>query len=281
MADHNEADIDELIGMQLVAYDQASNLQRVMFWLAVGIAAIGIFLVFNTSHNVGFTLGAIALLLSMLSAYLSHKLNHFRTFAERVRKATLLTKGLGFSLSKFERQKIRSDFPGKVKTAQSRVDKEYFASKSQHGPKRLAEMLEESAFWSKHLLDISAKKTWLYVLFSCATTVGLLLGYIYFGHAKEASRDLKAIQAIMTGLTLLISRDFLGKALAYSGAERAVSDILLRLQTLKERNNADLLHDLYLVLGDYNSAVESAPLFLPGLHEKYKSKLNELWKKYI
>ena len=281
MESHNSAEIDELIAIQLIAYDDAARLQRAVFWLSILIAFVGVSLIFTDGDNVAFALGAFALCIAILSAFLTNKLGNLRAFAERVRKATLLTKGLGSNLSGFERRKIRSDFPGSEKAVESRVDKGYYASEAQPGPKRLAEMLEESAFWSKHLLKKSAGKSWLNFVLMSIVTVGIVLGYLQFGREQDASSNLKVIQVIMAGLTLLISRDLIGQALAYSGSERAVTDILARLQVLKARDESEILEDLFLVLGDYNSAVESAPLFLPGLYRKYESELDELWKKYL
>jgi len=281
MEKHNTAEIDELIAIQLIAYEDAASIQRQLFWLSFSVAIIGIFLIFLTHETTMLSFGFAAFLATIYSAWLTHKLGGIRAFAERVRKATLLCKGLGSKLSDHETRLIKTEFPGKITKVLSRVDQNYYASKADPGPKRLVAMLEQSAFWSQYLLKKSAVRSWFYFIGATLVTIFILLGFLYISKDQSSSAYLNLINVIMAGLTLLISRSFMGNALAYSGAERTVSRILERIQILKKTDDEKkILPDLLMILGDYNSAVESAPLFLPGLYNSNKILLEELWNNY-
>ncbi len=270
-----ETDIDALIGLQRGAYEDASKLQKWSFWLNLSIAGAGIVTVFVGDSHIALGATLIAFLLFLLTVFLSWRHRGLRGFAERVRKATLLSKGLGHSLSNKERRSIRAAYPGDEERAKALVDRNYYASKANPSPRRLAEMLEESAFWSEYLLRRCSVITWLrFVGFVAATIVIFagVAGYYSGGGMADAVRVLLAV------LSVLISREFFGAAMAYTVAASTASSIVERLQSLQ--SDDDILPDLMLILGDYNSAVESAPLFLPGVYEKHEKKLNALWDQY-
>ena len=274
-------EIDELIAMQLVSYDDAANTQRMIFWLSIGIATMGILLIFITNDVIALTIGFFSFLTIVVIVWLQHKLGSIRAFAEQVRKATLLSRGLGAKLSSHEMRTIKAKFSGNSEKVSSKINQEYYASNVAHGPKRLVGMLEESAFWSQFLLKKCATKSWLYFLGAVAVTVFIVLSFLFVSKDQYTSNNLNFINVVMSGITLLISRSFMGNALAYSGAERAVARILERLQILKKTDDdKEMLPDLLMILGDYNSAVESAPLFLPGMYKRNKTALDKLWTDY-
>lgn len=277
MVEQAPTTVDELIAIHLIAFEEAALLQKLLFFCTLTIAGIGIFFIFIENANLKFLLGTLAFIFALISAFLSYSLNKKRAYAERVRKATLLTKGLGTTLSDFECKRIRAASKSSEHAIRSKINTAYYASDLEKGPKRLVEMLEESAFWSRDLLEKCANHSWVYFSISLIITILVFLSYLHFGQNHDSEQNLAIIQAFIGCLTLLVSRDFFGKALAYSSAERAVDDVKSRLEVLKARDDTQILQDLYLVLGDYNSAVESAPLFLPGLYNRNKDRLEKLW----
>jgi hypothetical protein len=76
-------------------------------------------------------------------------------------------------------------------------------------------------------------------------------------------------------MTLVVSAEMLGVALSYQVARRTLDRIGPRLEAV--RNNAMSIQDLAVILCDYNSAVESAPMFATGLYLGNRDRLNELW----
>jgi hypothetical protein len=67
----------------------------------------------------------------------------------------------------------------------------------------------------------------------------------------------------------------LGAAHGYFTAAHDLSKLQARLESIRARGYP--LADLLLALCDYNSAVESAPMFVPGVYEANRDRFNELW----
>jgi hypothetical protein len=80
-------------------------------------------------------------------------------------------------------------------------------------------------------------------------------------------------------LTVSVSSDVLGRSLAYTGAAREVDKVYDRLEGIKFSNKPE--NDLLFIFGDYNAAVEGAPMFASGVYKDNQERLNKLWKTVV
>ena len=53
-------------------------------------------------------------------------------------------------------------------------DPSYFVSREEAGYERLARMIQESAFFSKHLYAVSAKRSWLWFIMTFLASIAIL-----------------------------------------------------------------------------------------------------------
>ncbi|MFA5898217.1 MAG: hypothetical protein WC829_03795 [Hyphomicrobium sp.] len=155
-------------------------------------------------------------------------------------------------------------------------DENYYASLAQPGHKRLAEMLDEASFFSCHLAAKSARVAWIVFLLILGCVLLILFIAVPFGDNEQVQNAVRIFCAV---LTLLVSIDVVGAALEYSTAAHGLSNLRARLESIRARGlpRADLL----LVLSDYNSTVEGAPMFVPGLYKVMRDRLNELWARHL
>ena len=65
------------------------------------------------------------------------------------------------------------------------------------------------------------------------------------------------------------------KAASYGSSAEEVKDVQARLTLAKASGYP--IADLFSIWGDYNSAVESAPIYPPGLYKRHRDELNRLW----
>lgn len=271
-----DADLDQLIGLQRFTYAEASYLQQWIFRINVIVVLIGVTAIFVTNDFALITGAIIAFVLIAFVTYFDWVLNSHRTFAEKVRKATLLSRGLGRPLSAADRRSIRATFKGDDGRAVAFADPKYYASSAGPGPRRLAEMLEESAFWSEHLSKECARISWIRFVIFLVAAISIFVAVVTIFTQSNASG---AAQVFLATLTLLISKNFLGAAISYTSTAASLRSILERLETSKKGD--DSLEDLLFIFVEYNSAVEGAPLFIPGIYEKQQSKLNQLWRRHL
>jgi hypothetical protein len=134
----------------------------------IAIAILAAATVYIT-NDVGVYGSALATAIAaLLWAWFDWHYKEARGQAERVRRATLIMDGLGTSLSPSELKELKARFTATPEEGEKLEDPAYYAATAPPGPARLAEMLDETAFWSCHLLRHSANRAWFFFsLFHC------------------------------------------------------------------------------------------------------------------
>ena len=262
---------ERLIAQQRSEFDRAAILQEYILQIQIAITILACAAVYVPVESITYLFVILTLIASLLWAYLSFLYRDVRFTAERVRRATLISVGFGTPIAPAEMRHLGSHLPD-VSSNASGGDAPYYAATEAPGQQRLAEMLEESAFWSAFLLSKSARRAWLsFTLFSCSFLI-LTLSLLPF---LVTQQWLELGRIVSSMLILLISADVFGTAHQFSRSARAVEQVTLRLQTIKAAQYP--LPDLLILLGDYNSAVEAAPSISVSTYKKYRSTLNRLW----
>lgn len=262
-----------LIDSQRQEFNRAASLQGRILWVQITLAILGCVAVFLEEGELTYLVLVLTLIGSVVWAYLSWHYEEARFGAERTRRVTLLAGGLGVPIDPTDMLDLQGELPEGVPVCDTREEASYFHTTQEPGPRRLAEMLEESAFWTAFLMRKCANRAWYgFALFVCVFVLLLLslLPFVAIRHSLELGRVVSSM------LILLISADFFGAAHAYSHTARMMENVTMRLRTNKAAGYP--LQDLLLVMGDYNSAVEAAPVISPKLYEAYQDKLNQLWK---
>ncbi|MBX3480824.1 MAG: hypothetical protein KF842_10505 [Caulobacter sp.] len=276
MPDSRTPDVLALIGCQKAEFDHASKLRTWTLRLQALIGLVAAGTIFVKSDTWLYIAAVFALALALLWLALWLELGASRGHAERLRRATLIVGGLGVALDGAEAFELANDGKAPKSEAKRLVDPEYFASKSHPGTNRLIEMLEESAIWTTNLAGIACRETWLmFGGFVALATVTLLSSAALI---DQSGWELAA-RAVFAVLAVLLSADFLGAAASYGRAQRGTARIVDKLQRHKGQNPS--VETIILILGDYNSNVESMPTFSSGLYPRHQRRLNEQYNMYL
>jgi hypothetical protein len=263
----------QLIGRQRAEFDRAAKLQLRIFKIQVAITVVGAGAVFLDSQNYSYVLALIALLLAAGWAYVAWQYRGSRGQAERARRATLLMEGLGQEISQSELRALWCDFSAGSAEAASLEDAHYYDAREKVGPPRLLEMLEETSFWSCRLMKGSARRMWF--AFTVSTTIGLLL-FMTSVMVIDGRGLQDAARLLCVLLTMTISAEVIGAALSYESASAELGKMGARIEVVRASGHP--MADMLMLLCDYNSIVEGAPLFWPGLYAKESEHLNALWQ---
>lgn len=152
-------------------------------------------------------------------------------------------------------------------------DEEYFKSESEYGNRKLAEIIEESAFWSKFLLQEYAKKTWL--IFTCVLAISVLsLFLVKLFDSSELGKTIGQILCLI--LMWLITGSLFSKSIKLTSSSSAVDSIEERLNSIIQSGN--IKEDILIYMSDYNSIIEGAPVIPSKIYLKNKGRLNALWR---
>lgn len=265
-----------LVGYQLAEFAKSSRLRVWLFFLqllAAAPAALSVIIVDETWLYVLAILGAVFLVAWWV---VSLQYEKSREAAQTARRASLLSGAFGETFSAYELSELRQRFTVTEAQAKSKENPEYYATREEPGAHRLAEMLEESAFFTSDLQDFSSKV----MGFTLVTFVVLAGGLaLVVGIDLDRSSSITFVRIVLSAFVFAMSSDVLGAFVKHMSAATRTKAIRNRLATLQQRD-APLI-DVLLVMTDYNSAVEYAPESVPFSFKLRETKLNTRWAEYI
>jgi hypothetical protein len=264
----------ELVGFMRAEFARATLFRRWQLFLQFGVAIPAGVSVFVSADQPTYylALGGFLLLVFWLAAdWCSHR---HRDSAEAARRALLLWDGLGQRPSASALLDLRQAFSVSDAQGQAAQDPNYYASEQPPGPARLAEIIEESAFWTA---DLQSGSGWLMLaVFGGLTAAIVIVAAIVLPAAPNVL--LTVARLFLVFLVFGLSADVWGTCTGHFAAARNIRAIQCRVQAagLKQFPEADVL----LATADYNAAVEGAPMQAPVIYRLRGSALNALWQAY-
>jgi putative Ca2+/H+ antiporter (TMEM165/GDT1 family) len=265
--------VKKVVGLHKAEFAKAVKYHDALLWVqltTVVIAASTMFVKQERSLNL---LAGIAFLATACWVWISHVYASSRGAGERGRRAVMLMDGLGVQLSDSEYRSILANFTVSSDSGKQEEDETFYSSDRIPSPLRLADHIDESAFWSSHLLRLSSQRYW--VFFSVTAAIAVLLAVAVLP-ALSGNQSNLAARLLALIVSFVVSQDVLGRALAYSRGANQVSELAIRAQAVKACKTGDT-GDLFTLFGDYNSAVEGSPMFVPGVYSEQRVRLNKLW----
>jgi len=263
----------KLLGLQRAEFQRAEKLQKWANRLQISNVVASIACVIIQEILLVYTLSIISILLALAWFFMSEESKMSHSTAERARRAIVIRNGLGIKLGSKPYSDLVMLFKASSDNARQWEDKEYFKSESEYGNQKLAEIVEESAFWSKFLLQEYAKNTWLH--FSSVLVVSIIaLFLITFFDFTQLGKTIGQIFCLI--LMWLITGNLFSKALKLTSSSSAVNSIEERLNNLIQ--GGEVKDDIIIYMSDYNSVIEGTPVIPSKIYLKNKDKLNCLWK---
>lgn len=263
----------KLLGLQRAEFQRAEVFQIWANRLQISIVLVSIACVIIQEIAFVYTLSIISILLALAWFYISEESKKSHSTAERARRAIVIRNGLGIKLESKPYSDLVMLFKANGENAKQWEDEEYFKSESEYGNQKLAEIVEESAFWSKFLLQEYAKVAWLH--FSSVLVVSIIaLFLITFFDFTQLGKTIGQILCLI--LMWLITGSLFSKALKLTSSFNAVDSIEERLNNIIE--SGEVKEDILIYMSDYNSIIEGTPVIPSKIYSKNKDKLNRLWK---
>ena len=264
--------LDRLLDHQRNEFTTSEHkLKRVgQFEFGILLVAIGTF--FIDHPNGPYLAALISMGLTTARLAFRYSADKSRRLAERARRTVLLCNGLGLPLDGKLLTDMLAEFsPVTSSTMALEAADTYYDSDRVGSPERLADMLEESAFWTRHLVGYAARQLQIEL------GAGLVLGLVGL--------------ALLTLWTDELNEVFIAHVLCVVFAWWVLSDRLISALTLQSvmspineleiaARHATTLHEVLPVLGEYNALVELTPIVPDKLYLKHQAKLNALWEEH-
>lgn len=265
----------ELLGLQRAEFQRSETMdsRRNKVQFVIVITSIGAVFLGSSKVWAVILLAILGLLLALLGLYFAFQAKSSHGTAERARRMLVYMSGLGIKPCPKSYTDLRMQF--KVDDAKARKfeDPDYFKTTQDYGDQRLAEILEESSFWSKHLFHQSATRYWIRFALSLIVSIVvlLLMAGLDFGE-----KEVVVSQLFCVVLIWLVTGSVFRNAMAFTFATKSVDDIEGRVTvTAREQEPGQ---DILIMMGDYNAIMESSPTIPSDIYSKQKKKLNQLWR---
>jgi len=267
---------DRLLTHQRAELERAQSFQQLVLLAQFLVALTAAISVYVTDNATLMIFAAVGFLLALAWLIFGRMQRGHRDAGEQARRVVLISSGLGVSLSPEQRLRIFDKFKVSVTNRRLVREEDYFASRTIPSHRRLAELVEESAYWTRDLQRASASALgWLLL----GVTI-LIAGVIVICAPSITSEaNLSIARVLIAFLVFLLSSDVVGAMLGYREAALAIDDILQRVETAAARGYPPA--DVLLLASDYNAAVEGAPFVLPLIYRIRRPTLTRLWRAYL
>ncbi len=263
----------KLLGLQRAEFQRAETFGARSNKAQLLIVLISIVSIFVSEPKFVYALTLLSLLVAILWLYLSHQSKISHSTAEKARRAVVLRNGLGIRLSRKSYSDLMMQFRVNESEGGKWEDATYFKSTNDYGNKKLTDIVEESSFWSKHLFRLSATSQWIYF---GATLCVSMIGLLVIPLLNIGDLSLLISHVICLILLWLITGSLFTTAMAFSSTANAIDAIEGRLSNMSKDIEPD--EDVLLLVGDYNSLLESTPTIPSSIYLKNRDKLNRLWE---
>jgi len=266
-------DIDALLAHQRAELGRAEIFRVWGLTLQFVVALLAAASVFTDdgSHLLGFAgFGVLVISIWLVSDmyYRQH-----RSSGDQARRLLLIVYGFGEVVS--DRDVIQTGFKASVADLSVASIQHYFATVAPAGASRVAEMIDESAFFTGAIQRRSGELM-LLLLFMALIIVGAL-GFA-FAPQLDGSVRVVIARVLLAFAVFLLSSDVLGAAFAHLRSAGSMDSIRYRLSAARGRHYPR--GDVLQAMADYNAAVEGAPLPLPGVYRRRQKELNRVWSEY-
>jgi hypothetical protein len=268
-----ETRLQTLVGLQRAEFERANLFQGRVLVAQVLLTVPACATVVTTNLWVGYTASVLTLAAACCWAWLFKQQKDSRSHGEEVRRTTLLMHGLEMEIADVDYTRLRERSTVSEAAAKALEDPNWWSESDQPGYPQLAEAILQNAFFTLSLYRGSARQARAVLAILIAA---LCVAFFVILTLRNVPFPLTLARLICAFLALLVSNDFLGGALSYSRAIHAIEHVTDSMKAVKARGYVPA--EVVLVLGEYNSVVESTPMPLPGIYGRSRETVENRWK---
>lgn len=220
--------------------------------------------------------GLAAIISPVMVAWMREAASELVVRGDKCRRLILYSDGFGHEIASSELAEARAWGLGVNPNAAPFV-RPYYSSREAPGARRLADILTESAFFTKQLAArVRAGLTGAFVLAVAAAVAALYLADLVSNSALPGL--LLAAKSVATFIAFLISGDFLLLMKKYGDLEQEAGRAYERCARL--RIQSDLCEDEVIsVAEDYGVALLQCPPIPVWLYLRYRDALNDVYRR--
>jgi hypothetical protein len=252
------------------------------WYLSQGIVAVvgivsGALSYVQLSGTTKYLIAALAIGGTLVAYFLNLRFASQYDMAETMRRQSVLTEGLGYSIesTQFDVWKVRAG--GRVEKQFRLVprDPDYYATKAKPGPRRLIEMLEESAFYTRNLYMQLRRLIILILAPLILILVGILLIIPALGGTSPLTLGLA--NAVLVVIPIAVAADLLGAVMKLTRLTDGIVDVETDVERLKKSKAITETEALRLVF-EYNCLTAAGYPIHNYLFGRWHADIDRSWR---
>ena len=255
-------------------YNRAELYWWISLALSLGIPLATFATIIFKIPEIQVTIGFIAVLSPFGVVWLREIAGDKSIKADRCRRSILYADGLGHDIAPEELLRIKAcTLNGNIKAAD--FEKPYYDSRYDPGPKRLIDIVKQSAFFTSHLAEIvSGYLTRILIVLGIA-----LIAIVYFGLPKLAGSQNLAL--IAKSATIIISTlyagDILWLKLKYSDLHRESESTITQSAAMIQRQELTE-SEAFRLVEEYHLTINLNPPIPNYVYKKHAQRLNGIYR---
>lgn len=270
---------DELGGLARILFDRAAAYWYLALLIEVvaGVMAVAVGMI-GVGQSWGIVLAVLGFLLLCAAYYLKIRFAVVYDRAETMRRQAVFANALGWRISstQFSEWRRLAGLPAIKQFESQAYDTDYYATRQDLGAKRLLEMTQESAFWTRHLYCYVRRFVWL--AFSFATVLVFIVITFSATDFMPRTLALNTVLALTLLLPLILTIDLLGWGIKLSQLIESIKQVEHDLESANNGADVDETQVLRLV-AEYNCQVVSEFPIPNWFYRLYRDTIDNLWKR--
>jgi hypothetical protein len=241
--------------------------------LVAGVVSIALGLV-RASENAALAGAAIVGALMLVAYFIRLKAEDNYDTAETMRRQSVFSEGIGWRIAGWQRRRWVQ------KAGKKRLDKlgieprevDYYATSADVGPRRLAEMTAESAFYTR--TQYVKVRLWMLVASVVVVVAAVVLLGISISREVPSSSGLFIATAVFLAVPVLTSMDMFGWWLKLGSLDQGIEEVERDLEeALPVSNEADVVR----LVSEYNCIVISGIPITNWMFFRWHDEIARLW----
>jgi hypothetical protein len=242
--------------------------------LVAGVISVAVGLV-EVSENAALV-GAAAVGALMLLAYVTRlKAEDNYGTAETMRRQSVFSEGIGWRIAGWQRRRWVQKAGAKRLEKLGIVprDADYFATGAEIGPRRLAEMTSESAFYTR--TQYVKVRLWMAVASIVVVVATVVLLGLSISREVPSSNGLFIATAVFLAVPVLTGMDMFGWWLKLGTLAQGIEEVERDLEEARAASNEA---DVVRLVSEYNCIVISGIPVTDWMFNRWRDEVARLWK---
>jgi ABC-type multidrug transport system fused ATPase/permease subunit len=247
------------------------NLRRMAYYGALIVALCMLLPV----GSFAYVLAVAAMIIEVLAWWFRNKGEHYHSLSRELMRRAMLCNAFGQCKESLDITDLLNSFgEEKLRKKAEQLEEKFNYQENYYSTEKLLDNIQESAFWSKHLFESAAQRSFLALML----IFFMVIAVFFLINPLVISQDMSLIPSIIVVFFAFVIADELSTAFAWQDAAKRCDTLDRRLEKILAEVNNPSEEVILAIFSDYAVATAAAPPIPKRIYEKHWDHLEQSWK---